>query len=97
LGPAMGGEIWQNGTRNLEPPIEWAPISFAAIQCILFLAPVLIQFDDIRCLKSRSRRPARRSCSGGVPRQFILGDGPVLNPEVVGFLIGGHDGTYGYR
>jgi len=43
----MGGEIWQNGTRNLEPSIEWAPISFAAIQCILFFAPVLIQFDDI--------------------------------------------------
>jgi len=32
-------------------------------------------------------RLARLSCDGGVPGQLILGNGPVLDLEVVGFLI----------
>jgi hypothetical protein len=43
---------------------------------------VLLQSHDFGGLKS--------SCSAGVPGQLLLGDGPVLDLELFGFLITGH-------
>jgi hypothetical protein len=58
----------------------------------------LLEFDDIGGLKSGLCRLGRRSCRRCVPGQRFLRNGPVLDPEVFGFLMRGHGGLpIGYR
>ena len=81
----------QNGTRNAETPIERGG-QYQSVFNVFRLwrrywsnSMTLADWNLVWVGLVRHNRGL------GVPGQFIFGDGPVLDPEVLGFLIRGHD------